>query len=57
MADKESLTMKSARMRIRASFIGCLIAGIYLYFFPFTVCYLHSDRRAALPHSTYFRPY
>ncbi len=37
MADKESLTMKSARMRIQASFIGCLIAGIYLYFFPFTV--------------------
>jgi uncharacterized membrane protein YccC len=37
MADKESLTIKSARMRIRASFLGCLIAGIYLYFFPFTV--------------------
>ena len=37
MADKESLTFKSAIMRIRASFIGCLVAGVYLYFFPFTV--------------------
>ena len=37
MADKESLTIKSAGMRVRASFIGCLIAGIYLYLFPFTV--------------------
>ena len=37
LADKESLTFKSAKMRIRASFIGCFIAGVYLYFFPFTV--------------------
>jgi len=37
MADKESLTIKSARMRVRASFLGCLVSGLYLYFFPFTV--------------------
>ena len=37
MADKESLTFKSARMRIKASFTGCLIAGLYLYFFSFSV--------------------
>lgn len=37
MADKESLTFKSARMRIRASIIGCLVSGVYLYFFTFAV--------------------
>ena len=37
MADKESLTFNSARMRVRASFLGCLVSGVYLYFFPFTV--------------------
>lgn len=37
MSEKEYLTLKSARMRIKASFIGCFIAGAYLYFFPFTV--------------------
>jgi len=37
MSDKEMLTFKSARLRVRASFIGCLIAGIYLYFFSFAV--------------------
>jgi len=37
MADKESLTFNSARMRVRASFLGCLVAGVYLYFFPFSV--------------------
>jgi len=37
MSDRESLTAKTAQMRIRASFIGCLVSGIYLYFFPFEV--------------------
>jgi len=37
LADKESLTFKSAKMRIKASFIGCFVAGVYLYLFPFTV--------------------
>lgn len=37
MSDRESLTAKTARMRIRASFIGCLVGGVYLYFFPFEV--------------------
>lgn len=37
MSEKESQTIKSARMRIKASFIGCLIAGLYLYFFSFSV--------------------
>jgi uncharacterized membrane protein YccC len=37
MADKESLTFKTTRMRIRASFIGCLVSGVYLYFFPLAV--------------------
>ena len=37
MADKELLTFKFARLRIRANFIGCLLSGLYLYFFPFTV--------------------
>ena len=37
MSEKESLTIKSARMRIKASFIGCVVAGAYLYFFSFSV--------------------
>ena len=37
MSDKESLTITAARMRIKASFLGCLIAGVYLYFFTFSV--------------------
>lgn len=37
MSEKENLTFKSARMRIKASFLGCLIAGAYLYFFSFSV--------------------
>lgn len=37
MSEKEILTFKSARMRIRASFVGCLLAGVYLYFFSFGV--------------------
>lgn len=37
MSEKEALTVKAARMRIKASFIGCLIAGVYLYFFVFSV--------------------
>lgn len=37
MSEKESLTIKSAKMRIKASFLGCLIAGAYLYFFSFSV--------------------
>ena len=37
MSEKESLTVRSARMRIKASFIGCLIAGLYLYLFSFSV--------------------
>ncbi len=37
MSDKEALTVKSAKMRIKASFMGCLIAGVYLYFFSFSV--------------------
>ena len=37
MADKESLTFNFARMRIRASIIGCLVSGVYLYFFTFAV--------------------
>ncbi|GJM14857.1 MAG: hypothetical protein DHS20C13_01840 [Thermodesulfobacteriota bacterium] len=37
MSEKESLTVRSARIRIKASFIGCLIAGLYLYFFSFSV--------------------
>ena len=37
MSEKESLTIKSARMRIKASFIGCLIAGVYLYLFSFSI--------------------
>ncbi|MGB2691903.1 MAG: FUSC family protein [Thermodesulfobacteriota bacterium] len=37
MSEKESLTIRSARMRIKASFLGCLIAGLYLYFFSFSV--------------------
>jgi len=37
MSSKETLTVHSARLRIRASFIGCLIAGVYLYFFSFAI--------------------
>jgi uncharacterized membrane protein YccC len=37
MSEKESLTLRSARMRIKATFLGCLIAGVYLYFFTFSV--------------------
>ncbi len=37
MSDKESLTINASRMRIKASFLGCLIAGAYLYFFTFSV--------------------
>ena len=37
MSEKESQITKSARMRIKASFIGCLIDGAYLYFFSFSV--------------------
>lgn len=37
MSEKESLTIRSARMRIKASLIGCLIAGLYLYYFSFSV--------------------
>jgi len=37
MSENEYLTLKSARMRIKASLIGCFIAGAYLYFFPFSV--------------------
>lgn len=37
MSDKESLTISASRMRIKASFLGCLIAGTYLYFFTFSV--------------------
>lgn len=37
MSEKESFTIRSATMRVKASFIGCLIAGAYLYFFTFSV--------------------
>ena len=37
MSDRESLTISASRMRIKASFLGCLIAGAYLYFFTFSV--------------------
>lgn len=37
MSEGEAQTFKSARMRIKASFIGCVIAGAYLYFLPFSV--------------------
>lgn len=37
MSEKESMTVRSARLRIKASFIGCLIAGAYLYFFSFNI--------------------
>jgi len=37
MSEKESLTLKSGRVRVKASFLGCFIAGAYLYLFPFSV--------------------
>ncbi len=37
MSEGEAQTVKSARMRIKASFIACVIAGLYLYFFSFNV--------------------
>lgn len=37
MSEKELLSIRFASMRIKASFIGCLIAGAYLYFFSFSV--------------------
>ncbi|MEM7009305.1 MAG: FUSC family protein [Thermodesulfobacteriota bacterium] len=37
MTEGELLTFKSAKLRVRASFVGCLIAALYLYFFTFGV--------------------
>ena len=35
--DSRSKALTSAKLRVIGSFIGALISGVYLYFFPFTV--------------------
>ena len=37
ISDKHNATLKSSRVRVLGSFIGCLISGVYLYFFKFSV--------------------
>ena len=37
MADSQSHAIKTAMSRIRSSLVGCLISGVYLYFFSFSM--------------------